>query len=292
MDTSILPTVWRNGSFIRQGEAGPSIASISFHMGTGVFDGMMGYWTGEKHHIFRPQDHFSRFKLSAEKMGMAINWSLDDLCSAAYSLLSMADSQTCYIRPIAFRGGAELWLTGAESRPTDVAMFVVPTSRTINKPLNCTISEVKRLSSDAMPIKWKVCGLYVNSFLARKDAESKGFDDGIMLDQEGYVTEASAANLFIVSGGTVFTPPSDGDVFPGITRDTIFELCRELNIECTEKKLLPIDLERADAAFVSSTLMEIRPIHSVSETHMNTLGNPIYEKIWVAFDDLVMCRLS
>jgi branched-chain amino acid aminotransferase len=278
--SSLAPRAWKNGQIENVGEIGPSIASISFHMGTGVFDGMLAYPRKGGHHIFRGEEHFARFKASAEKMGLRVTWSVDELLEGARDISSDQADRMCYIRPIAYRGGPELWLTGAESRPTDVSIFCVPLlNSTLDTPMTCEISPVKRISSDAVPIQWKVCGLYANSFLARRSAESSGFDDGLMLDADGFVTEASAANVFLLGPSGLVTPSLDTDVFPGITRRTVLEICRSKNIACSEALIKVSDLDAYEGAFLCSTLMEIRPIAKLMKRPLRTRDDWRYKTI-------------
>ena len=129
-------------------------------------------------------------------------WSVEELLAGIMELLKHEPERTQYIRPIAFRGAPELWITGSEGRPADVSIFTVRTDqhRDLDDPISCELSSVERISSRSIPRQIKVSGAYVNSFLARKTAEKSGADDGLMFDREGHLTEASAANVFLISG--------------------------------------------------------------------------------------------
>ncbi len=282
--SDLLPLVWRNGAIVEATEASPSIASISLHMGTGVFDGLMAYWIGAEHRLFRAKEHFSRFITSAGKMGMPILWSVEDLTAAALELARQAPGTHCYVRPLAYRGGPELWLTGAEGRPVDVSLFLVPTQRLLDRPITCHLSAVERVSSTAMPIRWKICGLYVNSYLARRGAERAGVDDAILLDRRGYVAEASAANLFLIDREGLRTPALSGDVFAGVTRATVIEICRDMGVGCVEEDIEPETLGQVAGAFLCSTLMEIRPITRLDTTSLPTPTLSLYRAISEGFE--------
>lgn len=291
--TNLAPLAWKNGELHGVGEIGPSIASISLHMGTGVFDGMMAYPATSGHHIFRGKEHFARFRAGAERMGLIVKWSVEEMLEGAHAIISDQMGQVCYIRPIAYRGGPELWLTGAEKRPTDVSIFCVPLKETtLGKPITCEISSVRRISSAAVPIRWKVCGLYANSFLARKSAEASGFDDGLMLDANCLITEASAANLFLLGTDCLITPSLEADVFPGITRQTILEICLEAGITCHEASVREVDLNAYDGAFLCSTLMEIRPITKLGERALSTPSDLRYQSIISNFERLTRGRVG
>lgn len=274
---------WSNGAITPRESGAPSVASISFHLGTGVFDGLMAYWNRDHYYIHRGEQHMVRFREGAARMGMPIPWSVDQLMSGIEALLAREPNETQYIRPIAFRGAPELWVTGAEGRPVDVSIFTVKVGRDTNDLLSCQISPVERVSSRSIPQQTKVSGAYVNSFHARKSAELAGFQDGLMLDREGRVAEASAANFFAILGGRLLTPKLHTDVFPGITRQVILELAKQVGIDCEEVDLRAEDLRRIDGAFLCSTLMEIRGLSRLGETRLPTQEHDIYRTIVESF---------
>jgi branched-chain amino acid aminotransferase len=213
------PFAWCNGE-LREREAGaPSVASISFHLGLGVFDGMMAYWNHNHYYIHRVDEHLDRFRHGAARMGMSIPLSVDQMREGIDTLLAYEPRGTQYVRPVAYRRGPELWVTGAEGRPVDVSIFTVRADahRDIDAPMRCQISGIERISSRSIPGQIKVCGSYVNSFHARRTAEAAGLDDGIMLDREGRLAEASAANVFVIMGDRLVTPPLNPDVRSRLT---------------------------------------------------------------------------
>jgi branched-chain amino acid aminotransferase len=195
--------------------------------------------------------------------------------------LKLEPSGTQYIRPIAFRGGPELWVTGSEGRPVDVTIFTVRTEghRNIDTSIACEISTVERISSRSIPGQIKVSGAYVNSFFARKTAEKSGFDDGLMFDREGYLTEASAANVFLIAGDQLLTPKLKPDVFPGITRLVLLELARKSGIETREAELRREDLTGVDGLFLCSTLMEIRAVSKLGDRALPTTELAAYKAL-------------
>jgi branched-chain amino acid aminotransferase len=277
---------WHNGELLECGAVAPSIASISFHMGTGVFDGLMAYWNGDHYYLHEAAAHFDRLIVGAEHMGLPIPWTTEQMVEGVRQMLALETPRTYYVRPIVYRGGPELWLTGAEGRPVDLSIFGVPVQRGVRTPVSCEISPIERVSSRAMPVRWKVCGLYVNSFLARRQAERSGVRDGLMLDREGRIAEMSAANVFFIHRDGLLTPPLSEDVFPGITRQVIFGLCDRLGIACRERNLFPADLPGFEGAFLSSTLMEVRPIPSIGGVAYQSSEHAIFNEICTAFDRL------
>lgn len=279
---------WSNGQIKKREEGAPSVASISFHLGTGVFDGMMAYWNRDHYYLHRGVEHLERLRRGSARMGLAVSWSVDEMLKGIEALLELEPEGTQYIRPIAFRGGPELWVTGAEGRPVDVSIFTVRTEthRDIDAPIRCQISPVERISSRSIPSQVKVSGSYVNSFFARRTAEASGFDDGVMFDRDDRLAEASAANIFVIAGDRLLTPPSNPDVFPGITREVILELARASGIDVQEKDLCRSDLAKVDGAFLCSTLMEIRGMSHLGEYSLGTSELPIYKTVVRAFRDL------
>ena len=283
--THVSTHSWCNGEIKEREEGAPSVASISFHLGTGVFDGIMAYWNRDHYYVHSAEDHLVRFRKGAGCMGLTVPWSVEELMTGIKELLKHEPSGTQYIRPIAFRGGPELWVTGSEGRPVDVSIFTVRTEthRDLDDPISCEVSAVERISSRSIPGQIKVSGAYVNSFLARRTAEKSGFDDGLMFDREGHLTEASAANVFLIAGDRLITPQLKPDVFPGITRKVLLELAQANGIESREAQLRREDLCGVDGAFLCSTLMEIRGLSRLGERELATADLPIYKTLVGAF---------
>jgi branched-chain amino acid aminotransferase len=276
---------WCNGEIKEREKGAPSVASISFHLGTGVFDGLMAYWNRDHYYIHRAEEHLHRFRQGAACMGLVFSWSVDELLAGITDLLDLEPKGTQYIRPIAFRGGPELWVTGSEGRPVDVSIFTVRTEmhRDLNDPISCEISTVERISSRSIPGQVKVSGAYVNSFFARRTAEKSGFNDGLMFDRDGHLTEASAANVFLIAGGRLLTPRLKSDVFPGITRQVLLELARGLGVDVREAELRREDLVGIDGAFLCSTLMEIRAVSRLGRHALPTVDSRVYQSLVEAF---------
>jgi branched-chain amino acid aminotransferase len=279
----VSTVVWLNGEIVERQEASPSISSVSLHLGIGVFDGLMAYWNRDHYYIHKGTEHFVRFCEGSARMNLRFPWSAGQLEAGMHALLDRSPPQTYYVRPIAYRGGPQIFLTGSEARPADVCIFGVPVERDSDRPMTCQISTVERTSCRSVPVTWKICGSYVNSYLARRQAETAGFDDAIMLDRSGNVTEASAANVFFIRGDTVVTPRLSGDVFPGITRTVILDLAAAAGLTCLERDLTPGDLDGIEGAFLCSTLMEIRPVSSLGAMSLATAMHPTFLNILTRF---------
>jgi branched-chain amino acid aminotransferase len=248
----------------------------------------MAYWNRDHYYLHRAEEHLSRFRRGAACMGLVFDWSVDELLAGIVELLKHEPSGTQYVRPIAFRGAPELWVTGSEGRPVDVTIFTVRTEehRDLDRPIQCQLSPVERISSRSIPGQIKVSGAYVNSFFARRTAEKLGFDDGLMFDREGHLTEASTANVFLIIGGRLITPRLKPDVFPGITRQVVLELAARCDIEAQEAELRLADLAGIDGAFICSTLMEIRAVSTIGQCHLPTIELPVFRSLVSAFRNL------
>ncbi len=277
---------WFNGSIGPREAGAPSVASINFHLGTSVFDGLMAYWNDDHYYLHRAAPHLDRFVRGAARLGLDIPWTVADLLKGITNLLAVEPAGTQYVRPIAYRRGPELWVTGNRDFPVDVSIFTVRVQRELDKPIACHLSPVERISSRAIPAQVKVSGAYVNSFHTRYTAEAAGFQDGIMLDRSGRIAEASAANIFLIRDGTLLTPVLCPDIFPGITRQVVIELAHASGIVCHEAQLLPSDLDEADGAFLCSTLMEIRAIHRIGSREVETHCHDIYTTLVDSFRKL------
>jgi len=286
--THVSAHCWYNGQIRDREKGAPSVASISFHLGTGVFDGIMAYWNRDHYHLHRAEEHLFRFRQGAACMGLVFPWSVEELLAGIMELLRHEPAGTQYVRPIAFRGGPELWVTGSEGRPVDVSIFTVRTEkhRDLDDPISCELSPVERISSLSIPRQIKVSGAYVNSFFARKTAEKYGADDGLMFDREGHLAEASAANVFLIVADRLITPRLKPDVFPGITRKVFLEIARDRGMDTHESELRREDLAGIDGAFVCSTMMEIRAISKLGERPLLTVELPMYKTLVTAFRSL------
>ncbi len=277
---------WFNGKITAREVSAPSVASNSFHLGTGVFDGLMAYWNRDHYYIHRGEEHLARFREGAARLGMPLRWSVDELLSGIQAVLELEPHGTQYVRPIAFRGAPELWVTGNEGKPADVSIFTVKVGRDVDELMTCQLSPIERTSSRSIPPQTKVSGAYVNSFLARKTAELAGFQDGLMLDREGRVAEASAANFFAILDDRLLSPALNADIFPGVTRQVVLELAEQAGVEHEEIELLPADLRRIDAAFLCSTLMEIRGLSRIGDVALGSAENEVYRTIVASFRSL------
>jgi len=278
------PIAWHNGRLVEREEAAPSIASHSLHLGIGVFDGIMAYWNSDRYYIHRLDAHLDRLRNGSTQMGLEFPWSNADLSSGLLSLLEALPPHNYYIRPIVYRSVPQLKFS--DTLPVDVTILAVTIARDVDKSLTCHISPYERVSGRAIPVSWKVCGTYVNSYLARRAAELAGFDDAIMLDYEGRITEASAANIFFLQKDTVITPELTPNIFPGITRATLLDIAKKLGIEVIERDVRPDELGNFDGAFLAATMMELKPLATIDSYTYDSANHLLFRRFLQAFREI------
>ncbi|MEH2224832.1 aminotransferase class IV [Nostoc sp.] len=274
---------WHNGKIVQREQAAPSIASHSLHLGIGVFDGMMAYWNENNFYIHQMDAHLNRFQNGSKNMGLEFPWSNEELKSGIKMLLDKVPKKNYYIRPIVYHPNPQINVLESDAMPVDVAIFGVTVPRDVETPISCHISPFERVSSRAIPVCWKICGTYVNSYLVRRTAKIAGFNDGIMLDREGRIAEASAANIFFLDRDAIVTPRLTSDIFPGITRLTLIDIAKSLGIEVFERDILPKELPNFEGAFLAATLMELKPINNIENLEYQSASNPLFQCILKEF---------
>lgn len=274
---------WVNGRLQARESAAPSVASSSFHMGTGVFDGLMAYWNDDHWHLHLVRQHLERFVKGCGKMRLDFEWSAADLEEGIHELLDSCARRTQYIRPIAFRAAPEILLVPSQELPVTVCMFAVEAPRRLDTPLSCGVSSYRRISSRAIPVSWKICGAYANSFLAQTEALDQGHDTALLVDQDGRLSEASVSNLFLIRDDTLVTPSLSGDVFPGLTRELLIDCATREGILVEERDVMADEIEGFDGAFLCSTLMEVRPLGCVGSHRFHRERHPIFDVLLGSF---------
>jgi branched-chain amino acid aminotransferase len=258
----IEPTkyIWRNGRLIAWEQAQIHVMSHVVHYGSSVFEGLRCYNPG----IFRLQDHMQRLLDSAKIYRMPVGYNLDELCSAVVDLVEANGIAPCYIRPIAMRGYGEIGVNPLKA-PVDVYIANFPWGKYVpgNDGADVCISSWNRLAPNTMPSLAKAGANYMNSQLIRMEAEINGYAEGIALDTNGYLSEGSGENLFLVRGGVLYTTPLANSVLNGITRSSVLTLARQLGIDVVEQALPREMLYIADEAFFTGTAAEVTHLRSV-----------------------------
>lgn len=262
----ITPTknIWKNGQLLPWENAQIHVMSHVIHYGSSVFEGIRCYTKPSGAGVFRLPEHMQRLLDSAKMYRMPLAYSLDELIAATVTLVEANGVAPCYIRPIAFRGYGEIGVNPLKA-PVDVYIANFPWGKYIpnDEGANVCISSWNRLAPNTMPSLAKAGANYMNSQLIRMEAEVNGYDEGIALDVNGYLSEGSGENLFIVRNGTLFTTPLANSVLSGITRDSVLVLARELGIPVVEQALPRELLYVADEAFFTGTAAEINHLRSV-----------------------------
>lgn len=256
--------VWKNGQVIPWQDATVHMSAHGLHYGTGVFEGIRCYNTVNGPAVFRLDAHLERMFESARTYGLKIPYSQQELTDAALEIINAHHFSDCYVRPIASYGSGSL---GVHPRncPVDVAILAWPWgaylgAEALQKGIQVTVSRWKKFSSLAMPATAKACGQYLNSMLAMQDAVRRGFDEALLVDEEGIIAEGSGENFFMVQNGNVLTNDERDHVLMGITRDSVITLARDLGYKVFVGQMHLEELEVADEAFFTGTAAEVTPI--------------------------------
>ncbi len=278
-------------------EAKINIATHGFLYGTSVFSGMRAYWNEEKKRlfIFRPYEHFHRLLDSAKMLIMGSPYNEEGFIQLTLNLLRTDNwQQDIYLRPTIYKADMGIGVRLHNLRD-EFCMFVLPFEKYVKNDSNAhlTFSSWRRIDDNVIPARGKVAGAYANSALIKTDANRAGFDEAIVLDQNGHVSEGSAMNIFMVRNGILVTPPSTDNILEGITRRSVIELAREeLGLQVEERSIDRTEVFIAEELFMTGTAAQIvaatkvdyRPIGS------GAMG-PITEKLRALFDDVVRARV-
>lgn len=271
--------IYLNGKFIKAIDAHVDLFSQSLHYGYGVFEGIRSYQTQNGVKIFKAQEHYLRLKNSCALVNIPFDYQAEELIQITYQLLKRNSLTNSYIRPLVYCG-PNMNLT----QPKDVFLMVCAWEwgkYLGDKPVKLCISSYQRPNPESIKMEAKASGHFVNGILATSEAKVRGFDEALMLDMHGNVAQAPSTNIFIEKDGILYTPPA-GHILPGITRDTVMNICRELDIIVVERQIKPEELEKADSAFLCSTGAEIAGVESIDakpflKTWEDSLGALIQE---------------
>jgi branched-chain amino acid aminotransferase len=255
------------GEIVPIEEAKVSVMTSGFHYGTGIFEGIRAFWNEEEKdlYVFRLREHYERFLRNCRLLMIDLPYTVDKLGEITLELLRREGYQEdIYIRPFAYKSSAAIGVR-LHDLECDCTIFATPFGAYIEKErgARAMVSSWRRVSDSAIPARGKIAGAYVNSALAKSEAVLNGFDEAIMLDQEGQVAEGTAENLFIVRDGILITPPVNVDILEGITRATVMELAQDLGIEVLERPIDRSELYVASEVFLSGTAAGLAPIVEV-----------------------------
>jgi len=256
------------GRVIRYSEARVGLLTHALNYGTAVFGGLRGYWNEEEKElfVFRPLDHFRRLHDSARLLRMDLEHSEADLWEGLKSLLRAEDARAdFYVKALAFYGDETIGVRLHDLTP-EVSLVAFPFGRYVENDENAhvCVSSWQRVSDNVLPARGKIAGAYVNSALAKSDAQLAGFDEALVLNDSGHVCEGSAENVFVVRGGVAVTPPVSEDILEGITRRTVLQLLREdLGVEVAERPIDRTEVYLAEEVFLTGTGAQITAVTRV-----------------------------
>lgn len=282
------------GNIVPISEAKVSVMTHALHYGTAVFEGVRGNWNEaqNKLFVFRMAEHYDRLLQGCRMMMMDIPYSTEDLCNITIELLqSCGYKQDLYIRPLAYKSQELVANLRLQDLDSDFTLMAVPFGAYIDAEgaIDCTTSSWRRIDDTIIPPRVKISGHYVNSILAKTEATLAGFDEAIMLTQDGDVSEGSGENLFMVVNGSIFTPPVADNNLTGITRDSAITLAKDLlGIEVVERRIRRSELYLCDEVFLTGTAAHITPVGSLDRRPIGEGGvGPITTKLRDAYVEVI-----
>jgi branched-chain amino acid aminotransferase len=297
--TSVIPSlsdrdgkIWMDGQLVEWRDAKIHVLTHTLHYGCGAFEGVRAYKTVDGTAIFRLEDHTRRLYNSAKILRMAIPYTQEEINEAQKAVVRANGLESCYIRPLVWIGDEKLgvspkgnrihvmiaaWAWGAYLGEEGLARGIrVKTSSYTRHHVNITMTQAKAVSN------------YTNSILANMEATDDGYDEALLLDSAGFVSEGSGENVFIVKDGVVYTPDLSAGALNGITRNTIFHVARDLGIEVVQKRITRDEVYIADEAFFTGTAAEVTPIRELDRVQIGSGSRgPVTERIQNAFFDIV-----
>jgi len=283
--------IWFNGKLVDWRDANVHVLTHSLHYGMAVFEGVRAYKTDQGTAIFRLEEHTKRWFNSAKIFQMAMPYSQDELMKAQIEVVKANQLESCYLRPIAWIGSEKL---GISPKGNQILVSIAAWQwgaylgdDGINKGIRVKTSSYSRHHVNVSLVRAKASGYYINSILANQEVTAHGYDEALLLDTDGYVSEGSGENVFIVRDGVIYTPDL-ASCLAGITRDAIMKIANDLNIEVREKRITRDEMYCADEAFFTGTAAEVTPIRELDDRQIGNGGRgPITEKIQNVFFDIV-----
>ena len=285
--------IWMNGEFVPWDDAKVHVLSHGLHYGTGVFEGIRAYETERGPAIFRHRDHLDRLHRSAELYYLELPFSSDQLRAATHELIRRNGLRSCYIRPIAFRGYGEMGLY-AKQAPIDVLIAVWPWGAYLGEEgkrngIRAKVSSWRAISADSLIPHAKAAGQYLNSVLAKEESVKAGYDEAILLDQQGFVSEGSGENIFVIRDGVICTPGHTSSILDGISRASVIQIARDLGYTIEERGIARAELYLAEEVFLTGTAAELVPVREIDD---HPIGKPgeITTQLQTRFDDALHGR--
>ena len=285
--------IWMNGEFVRWDDAKLHVLTHGLHYGTGVFEGIRAYETERGTAIFRHRDHLERLEKSAELYYLELPYSYDELRDATHELIRRNGLRSCYIRPLACRGYGEMGLHATKA-PIDMMIAVWPWGAYLGEEgkrsgIRAKVSSWRAISADSLIPHAKAAGQYLNSVLAKEESVRAGYDEAILLDQHGLVSEGSGENIFIVRDGVICTPGHTSSILDGISRLSVIQIARDLGYLVEERGIARSELYLAEEVFLTGTAAELVPVRELDD---HPIGEPgeITRQLQTRFEDALHGR--
>lgn len=260
--------VWMNGRLVDWDDATVHVLTHALHYGSGVFEGVRCYDTTRGPAVFRLRDHYRRMERSARIFQMELPFSVDQLVRATFDVITANRLKECYVRPLAFRAfGGEMGVNPA-ANPVEVSIAVWAWGAylgddAVTNGVRLTVSSWRRGDPNIIPPNAKATGAYINASMAKLEATQAGFDEAIMLNPHGRVSEATGQNLFMVRNGEIVTPPLIDGPLPGITRESIIQIARDQGMPIYEQSLTRAELYTAEELFLTGSATEVIPVREI-----------------------------
>ena len=264
--------VWFDGQYLKWEEAKVPIFVHALHYGTAVFEGIRAYPSNDNLYIFRLKEHMDRLRKSANVYSFTTKFSTDELCKGTVDLIRKNGiRESCYIRPLTFVGMHGIDLNVTKNSPTHTTIIIFPFAKYFKGDgISACISSWRRIGDESIPPMAKASGNYLNSVLATQECRRNGYDESILLDRNGCVSEASGENIFVVRNGKLHTPQLSDSILEGITRNTAITIARDLGYDVVERPISRTELYLADEIFLTGTAAEIIAITKIDG---NIIGN-------------------
>jgi branched-chain amino acid aminotransferase len=261
--------IWMNGALVDWADATVHVGVHGLHYGTGVFEGIRCYDTEKGPAVFRLEDHMRRLHDSARLLYMDIPHPVESLREATHELIRANGLAASYIRPIAFYGYGQLGVS-TQGNPVETVIMNWPWGAylgedALTKGITAKISTWTRIGANVIPHAAKATGVYINSMLATTEARRGGYDEAIMLTDQGTIADGPGENIFVVKDGRIFTPPLATSILPGITRATVVEIASDLGYVVEEANLIRTDLMLADEIWMTGTAAEVTPVRAIDD---------------------------
>jgi len=292
------PFAFFRGQIVPLEEAKLGIMTHALHYGTACFEGIRGNWNveDEQLYLFRPDAHYERLLRSCRILKIKLPYSAQDLCDITRQVVERCGfREDVYVRPLAYKS-SEVIGVRLHDLEDDFLLFVAPFGNylDVEKGISCCISTWRRIDDTSIPARAKITGLYVNSALAKTEAQENGFDEGIMLGQDGHISEGSGENFFLVMNGQLVTPPVSDNILVGITRQTVMQMAKdELGIATVERSIDRSEPYVADECFLTGTAAHLSPVVSLDR---RPIGNgqigPVTSRLQALYFDVVRGKVD